>query len=58
MAKYQIACDNTVLGRFGEVVSDEQLAGCNVAALLAGGALVPAVDPKPNLAEKATSKKE
>jgi hypothetical protein len=59
MAKYQIAVDNATFGKFGAVVDEEDLGGCNVPALVAGGVLVPDVEVKPtNMADSATNKKE
>ncbi len=52
MAQYQIASRSTVLGPFASTVSDEDLEGCNIAALVAAGHLVPVVKPTPASAGK------
>lgn len=41
MTTYKIISDNTTLGKSGETVSNDDLAGLNVDALIAGGHLEP-----------------
>jgi len=41
MSTYKITSDNTTLGKQGETVSDVDLAGLNVDALVAGGHIEP-----------------
>ena len=41
MATYKISSDNTTLGKHGDTVSDADLVGLNVDALVAGGHLEP-----------------
>lgn len=45
MASYTVATDNFAPAPLGATVTDEELGGCNVEALLAGGTLVPADAP-------------
>ena len=37
MAQFKIVSDNFALGAAGETVSEEQLDGCNISALVEGG---------------------
>lgn len=41
MTTYKITSDNTTLGKNGETVTADDLAGLNVDALIAGGHLAP-----------------
>jgi hypothetical protein len=54
MATYKIISDNSSLGKSGTTVSDNDLAGFNVAALISGGHLEPVSAPakKPTKTEQ------
>lgn len=41
MSTYRITSDNTTLGKHGETVTADNLAGLNVDALIAGGHIEP-----------------
>jgi hypothetical protein len=53
MTTYKILSDNTTLGKQGATVSDSDLVGLNVDALLSGGHIEPA-----NISAKKQDKKE
>ena len=53
MTTYKILSDNTTLGKPGATVSESDLAGLNIAALVSGGHIEPA-----NIAAKKQDKKE
>jgi hypothetical protein len=53
--KYQIASNNTTLGKFGKIVDEDDLGGCNIEALVAAGHLVPEPEVElPPIGKKAT----
>ena len=53
MATYQIASDRIVGHEIGDIVTDEDLSGINVHALLVGGHIKPAATPKPSIKKAA-----
>jgi hypothetical protein len=53
MTTYKILSDNTTLGKPGSTVSETDLAGLNIAALVAGGHIEPA-----SISAKRQDKKE
>lgn len=52
MASYQVASDNFVVAGQGATVTDEELEGCNVPALVEAGVLVPASSKSTSTAGK------
>lgn len=55
MATYKVTSDNTSLGKMGDVVNNDDLAGLNVEALISGGHIA---EVKTNKADTPTSKDE
>jgi hypothetical protein len=59
-ATYSILSDNFVLGSKGDTVSDDELGGCDVDALITGGHLAPAksAQQSPTAVEATNTNKE
>jgi len=62
MPSYIITSDNFVAGERGDTVTDEELSGCNIPALIAAGHLEPENKPahhhKPPKADEAASEEQ